>query len=226
VEQKAHAMAASSRRPSTSRIPVESEYQNAVVRAVLLAAIALSDLNRGAISRRRLINHLRGSQLPRSTGSASPPPAYALLEGHIATWVEELVGRLVEEGYLEEAPGAGAFTGGLVVTALAREALATDAPFPGPLLPERSRLGAHPEREDELRRLRADLAREEGRAPYGIFPNAALAELAARRPRSVADLAEIPGLGEARVRKYGPRILEALGGGKRGKKRPRGPARR
>jgi superfamily II DNA helicase RecQ len=37
-----------------------------------------------------------------------------------------------------------------------------------------------------------------------------LAELAEKRPRSLAELAEISGLGEARIRKYGRRILAAL----------------
>ena len=66
------------------------------------------------------------------------------------------------------------------------------------------------ELEDKLRALRRKLAKAESRSAFGIFPNATLAELAARRPGCLAELAEIPGLGEARIRKYGRRILAAL----------------
>jgi ATP-dependent DNA helicase RecQ len=81
---------------------------------------------------------------------------------------------------------------------------------PAGVVPRRPRLGAHPEAEGRLRELRRRLAAEEGRPAFSIFPNAVLAALAERRPGSLAELAEIPGLGAPRIGKYGRRIVAAL----------------
>ena len=61
-----------------------------------------------------------------------------------------------------------------------------------------------------LSSLRRDLARETGYAAYLIFPNATLAALAERRPRTMADFGGIAGLGPKRIEAYGERILAAI----------------
>ena len=48
--------------------------------------------------------------------------------------------------------------------------------------------------------------------PYVIFHDKTLAEMAARRPRSVAELAAIPGVGEAKLARYGEAFLEVING--------------
>ncbi|MFC4455306.1 HRDC domain-containing protein [Deinococcus sonorensis] len=58
--------------------------------------------------------------------------------------------------------------------------------------------------------VRRVLARETGYAAYLVFPNASLAALATRKPRTMADLAGIPGLGPKRIDAYGERILAAV----------------
>lgn len=60
---------------------------------------------------------------------------------------------------------------------------------------------------DELRELRKVLARDEAVPVYAIFTNEQLARIVRRRAGSLADLKRIPRLGEARIEKYGARLL-------------------
>jgi ATP-dependent DNA helicase RecQ len=59
----------------------------------------------------------------------------------------------------------------------------------------------------ELRTLRGAIAREEQVPAYVVFPDRTLAEIATRRPRSSAALADIRGVGPAKLEKYGERFL-------------------
>ena len=59
----------------------------------------------------------------------------------------------------------------------------------------------------ELRRWRNDRARADGKPAYAIARNAQLAEIARRVPRSLAELKEIDGIGEAFCRDYGAETL-------------------
>ncbi len=61
-----------------------------------------------------------------------------------------------------------------------------------------------------LRDERKRLAEAEGVPLYTILTNEQLADLARRRPATLAALAETAGLGPARLDKHGPRLLEAL----------------
>ena len=65
---------------------------------------------------------------------------------------------------------------------------------------------------DALRAWRAGLAREQGVPAYVILHDKTLRELAARRPADVADLLDIPGIGQAKVERYGEALLRLLGG--------------
>ena len=66
------------------------------------------------------------------------------------------------------------------------------------------------ERMDALRALRARLAKDEEVPAYVIFPDRALREMARARPESLAQLAEVHGVGPARLDKYGRAVLETL----------------
>ena len=63
----------------------------------------------------------------------------------------------------------------------------------------------------KLRDLRKALATEEAIPVYAICTNEQLAEIAKQRPQSMVDLKKVDGLGEAKVEKYGERILECAG---------------
>ena len=45
---------------------------------------------------------------------------------------------------------------------------------------------------------------------YVVFHNATLEEIAGRRPRSLAELAAVPGVGPAKLERYGEDVLAAL----------------
>jgi ATP-dependent DNA helicase RecQ len=65
---------------------------------------------------------------------------------------------------------------------------------------------------EALRAWRAGLAREQGVPAYVILHDKTLRELAARRPADVTDLLDIPGIGQAKVERYGEALLRVLGG--------------
>ena len=62
-----------------------------------------------------------------------------------------------------------------------------------------------------LRELRKGIAEQDGTPLYAIFTNDQLAEMATRRCQSALDLSTIPGVGEARLAKYGERFLASIG---------------
>jgi ATP-dependent DNA helicase RecQ len=61
-----------------------------------------------------------------------------------------------------------------------------------------------------LRSLRSELARRDGVPAYVVFPDRTLAEIAARRPQSLAALAGVSGVGPARLDRYGEQFLDAV----------------
>ena len=63
---------------------------------------------------------------------------------------------------------------------------------------------------EALRAERSRLAREQGVPPYVIFHDSTLLALASRRPRSLTDLAEIPGMGEKKLERYGAAFLAVI----------------
>jgi ATP-dependent DNA helicase RecQ len=58
-----------------------------------------------------------------------------------------------------------------------------------------------------LRAWRLDEARRQELPPYVIFHDATLIEVARRRPASLADLADIPGIGRSKLDRYGAAVL-------------------
>jgi ATP-dependent DNA helicase RecQ len=65
---------------------------------------------------------------------------------------------------------------------------------------------------DKLRARRLELARAQNVPPYVIFHDRTLAEMAARCPRSVAELAGVPGVGRAKLAHYGEAFLAVING--------------
>lgn len=63
---------------------------------------------------------------------------------------------------------------------------------------------------DALRALRRDLAAEAGVPPYVIAHDSVLRELTARRPTSLAALADVPGLGARKIAAHGEALLAAV----------------
>ena len=65
---------------------------------------------------------------------------------------------------------------------------------------------------ESARAMRLELAKAQSVPPYVIFHDRTLAEMAARCPRSSAELAETPGVGAAKLARYGEAFLEIING--------------
>jgi ATP-dependent DNA helicase RecQ len=63
---------------------------------------------------------------------------------------------------------------------------------------------------DRLKALRLKLARERGVPAYVIFSDRSLIDMAARRPGSVREFAEVHGVGEVKLKEFGAQFLEAI----------------
>jgi ATP-dependent DNA helicase RecQ len=63
---------------------------------------------------------------------------------------------------------------------------------------------------EQLRAWRAATAKETGMPAYVIFHDATLRAIAARAPRTLDELAQISGVGEAKLAKYGQQVLDTL----------------
>src|SRR5262249_19764687 len=62
----------------------------------------------------------------------------------------------------------------------------------------------------KLRELRKEIAHAEAVPVYTIFTNEQLAQMVKARAATKEDLAKIAGLGDARIDKCGPRMIEVL----------------
>ena len=65
---------------------------------------------------------------------------------------------------------------------------------------------------NELRALRSTLAAEQGVPPYVVFHDATLIEMAVTKPRSLEQFATIPGVGQAKLTRYGEDFLLTIAG--------------
>jgi DNA helicase-2/ATP-dependent DNA helicase PcrA len=64
-----------------------------------------------------------------------------------------------------------------------------------------------------LKKWRLEQAKAEERPAYVIFHNSTLAEIVRRAPRSRQELAEVPGVGPAKLERYGDDVLAVLAAG-------------
>lgn len=63
----------------------------------------------------------------------------------------------------------------------------------------------------KLREVRKAVSEEERIPAFTVFTNEQLAEIARRRCRTAAQIGEVEGVGEARVKKYGDRFIAVIG---------------
>src|SRR5690606_16815514 len=66
---------------------------------------------------------------------------------------------------------------------------------------------------EQLRALRARLAREQNVPAYVIFHDSTLREIATLRPATSTELAAIGGIGGSKLTRYGEQVLQALRAG-------------
>ena len=63
---------------------------------------------------------------------------------------------------------------------------------------------------DALRSVRRDIAREKGVPAYIVFGDAALRDMARRRPSSIEGFLEVAGVGQVKAQQYGERFVAAI----------------
>jgi ATP-dependent DNA helicase RecQ len=63
---------------------------------------------------------------------------------------------------------------------------------------------------EHLRALRKRLADEHGLPPYVVFHDATLREMAERRPLTLSEFAELPGVGQAKLARYGDQFIAVV----------------
>jgi superfamily II DNA helicase RecQ len=63
-----------------------------------------------------------------------------------------------------------------------------------------------------LRQRRKQLATEQGLPPYVIFHDSTLLAMAREKPRSLTALGELPGIGAAKLARYGTDFLSVISG--------------
>ena len=78
------------------------------------------------------------------------------------------------------------------------------------LAPEQAAAAEPPAGFEMLKAWRLRRAQADQVPAYVVFHNSALEEIAARRPRSLAELAAVPGVGPAKLERYGEEVLAAL----------------
>ena len=99
------------------------------------------------------------------------------------------------------------------ITRAKRELVVTWVKKPSRFLEELGVTGARSEPPpgfEVLKAWRLARAREDDVPAYLVFHNTTLEEIAARRPRSLVELAAVPGVGPAKLERYGEGVLDAL----------------
>jgi ATP-dependent DNA helicase RecQ len=175
----------------------------------------------------RIVEILRGSRSKAmlSYGSDSCP-TYGSCRAESKPAVTRMVKDLIDEGYLQvegseyptvdlTARGEHVLkgTGALVLkksTDVSMQATIAKPAAPRPVLAKSSL--SDPQLYERLRRLRTELAEEEGVAPFVVFHDKTLRTIANEKPGTTAALLEIPGIGEIKVERYGRRLLEIVKG--------------
>jgi ATP-dependent DNA helicase RecQ len=71
---------------------------------------------------------------------------------------------------------------------------------------------------ESLRRRRREIAIAQGVAPFIVFHDSTLREMAARRPQTLTELGQISGVGRAKLERYGQEMLTVLTGAGAGAK--------
>lgn len=117
-----------------------------------------------------------------------------------ATTLDEVQRRVQAEAlpYLKAAPGAG----GQVAPAFVKQVPAKEA--------KEQPVVQDPAMFEELRKLRQSIALSHNKPAYGIFTNATLAEIVNRKPRTLAELKAIKGVGELKMALYGAQVLKRI----------------
>jgi ATP-dependent DNA helicase RecQ len=156
----------------------------------------------------------------RSRFSTAQPWVQELpFHGALKAWsderVRQLLGELLSAGLARQSSGEYPV---VELTPAGRDAVKSGRP-PQLMLPAETkrsagRAVAHADAPvdmvDRLRRWRLETARSAGIPAYVVFHDSTLNAIAAAQPASLGELLRVPGVGDAKLRKYGEEVLEVL----------------
>jgi len=135
------------------------------------------------------------------------------MAGQSQSEVEARIDYLLEKGYLLHDPAHGGLTlspraGNVLFHGERVEIPLKTAPPEGPSLPKApAESGESDGLFNALRKLRTRLAQREKVPPFMVFSNATLTDMAAKRPRTMAELLTVSGVGEKKAGQYGAACL-------------------
>jgi len=200
--------------------PVEATDGTAEARAILEMAVATGERFGAA----HLVDCLRGTATEKAMNARHDRlPGFGALAALSRQALQSLIRQLVATGFLAlDIAGYG----GLHLTAKGRALMAGVGSFR--YRPETLSRKSRKEKKaaaaaeaagiepadmallDRLKALRLELARERGVPAYVIFSDHALIDMAARKPKSVREFAEVHGVGEVKLKEFGAVFLEAI----------------
>ena len=163
------------------------------VTALRAAVLGAASAARPAVGRTGLDQILRG--LDRMRARYGDVPGFGSAAGHGRSVVLSAIDAVVAEGELVSSGGA---------RPVLRRSGAASAPAAAPAAPVDADLSAR------LRDWRLERARSDGVPAYVVATNACLDEVCRRLPGDTGELAEVPGMGPARVERYGDDLLELV----------------
>lgn len=167
------------------------------------------------VGRSGLARALQGARSSRL--QADRFPLFGALANRTQQAIMDLADELLARGLLEQFE-----QNGYPMLRLTPEGQAFLAALPQdePAVPGEDAGAAPPEAGDDLyERLRAwrlETARGMGKPPYVVCHDSTLRDVAAVRPRTLAELAAIKGLGPHRIERYGEQILQVVRGAESG----------
>jgi ATP-dependent DNA helicase RecQ len=196
--------------------------EDAIVVRKALAGIARAQGRAGLLAIADML-HGEDDERQRRIGLTSLS-TWGILRAHPAAWIVSLLRRLVTAGLVGIT--ASQYPMPFLTPAGARVMRGQDPVrvlLPQAAKPPRARslsrgsveakvtLGADDHRVfEKLRAVRLELARAQRVPAYVVCHDRVLAEIAARRPRTLDELQEVKGMGPARVAAYGEQFLAAL----------------
>jgi len=191
-------------RPAEEAVPVEAV-------AAALAAVARFT---GRVGLANVAGVLGGRRTKWSTAQAWVEQLP--FHGALARWSDDrvrlLLAELVRAGVARQSSGEYPV---VELTPAGRDAVGRGTP-PALTLPatlnRRAAAGGDVSVEtvDRLKRWRLETARAAGVPAYVVFHDSTLSAIAGAKPASLADLLRVPGVGDAKLRKYGEEVLEVL----------------
>ena len=163
--------------------------------------------------------HGSGEQRIRQLG-LDAFPTYGIMRDTDRMKIREYIDALTEQGYLTQTEGSFPV---LRVTDRAWDVLRGKTRVTAAVRPEKRAEPIHKRKKGEysldkddglfeaLRALRTELAKAEGVPAYVVFSNAALVDMAVKRPHDMREFLNISGVGEYKANRYGRAFLDAIG---------------